>query len=255
MTTLFLDIDNTLIFSHRHAPEGPKRPAEYLDGRVQSFITERTCAFFSAHRELRTVPVTTRTLPQYRRVEPLLRELGCEYALIGNGALLLRQGESDPDWLAETLRLSGEERGELPKAAQWLEERCGAGAVHPDAGLLVYAAAEEPEALAAGLRQALDPRLVSVLCDARKVYAIPRSLNKGEAVRRFLRRFPASLTIAAGDSDFDLPMLEQADRALLPERLAAKVRNPGKTVAAGASCFSDALCDSLSRLLDPAPFR
>ena len=38
MQTLFLDIDNTLIYSHRHVLDVPKRAVEFLNGKVQSFI-------------------------------------------------------------------------------------------------------------------------------------------------------------------------------------------------------------------------
>ena len=52
-----------------------------------------------------------------------------------------------------------------------------------------------------------------------KVYIVPRQLNKGSALLRLKKRLGAELVIAAGDSGFDIPMLNQADFALAPAEL------------------------------------
>ena len=37
MTTLFTDLDNTLLYSHRHSTPEPKRWVEQLQGKPQGF--------------------------------------------------------------------------------------------------------------------------------------------------------------------------------------------------------------------------
>ncbi|MBQ3887978.1 MAG: hypothetical protein II735_08400, partial [Clostridia bacterium] len=87
MDIWFSDMDNTLIYSHKHDIPLPKTTAEYYLDREQSFITDRTLSFcqkFCASTERMFVPLTTRTPAQYERI--LLREkLSYRYALVCNG--------------------------------------------------------------------------------------------------------------------------------------------------------------------------
>lgn len=253
MATLFLDLDNTLIYSHRHPPAGEKRVAERLDGREQSYITEATFAWLAAQRTLELVPVTTRTLPQYRRVEPLLGQLGCRRAMICNGGMLLRDGLPDAQWLDETRRSAAAGLAALPQAERLLRALCGDAHVHDGSGLFVYAACERPEETALQLRGQLDAGTLDVLCDRRKLYILPRAIDKGAAVRRYRLRFPTGLAIAAGDSAFDVPMLETADVAILPQALAACVDHPCAHIAEGRCCFSDEICSILTALCRSGP--
>ena len=45
---------------------------------------------------------------------------------------------------------------------------------------------------------------------------VPKKLDKGTAVRRFCEYIGADETIAAGDSGFDVPMVEAADIGIVP---------------------------------------
>ena len=249
MTTVFLDLDNTLIYSHRHAMTAPRRVAEMLNGAEQSYITRRTYEFFTAQRVLQVVPVTTRTLPQFQRLQSLMKDMGCRYALICNGAILLHDMEIDRSWYEETLTLAAGELPEIGKAESWLAGECGESATHSAEGLLVYAASPDPARTAEALRRHVDTGKVDVLFDHRKTYCIPKSLNKGAAIRRFSRRFGLQSSIAAGDSDFDLPMLEQADLAIVPEELRGRLKNKNVIAARGNNCFSDEICSILERIL------
>ena len=249
MPTLFLDLDNTLIYSHRHEIRVPKRVAEMLNGREQSYITEQTFSYLSACRSLAVVPVTTRTHRQYQRLAPLLNQLHCESALICNGAVLLRGNTLDQVWLEETLQLAGEELREVEKAERWLRERCGEAAVHAECGVLAYVRSDCPEQLAGALARQIDAGKADVLYDGHKVYCVPKCNNKGMAVKRFVQRFGVDTSIAAGDSVFDVPMLEQADAAILPPRLSAMVKNKGKAVVEGKEIFSDEICAKLDEML------
>lgn len=245
MQTLFLDVDNTLIYSHRHVLGVPKRAAEFLNGKVQSFITERTYTFLSAHRDFQIVPVTTRSLTQYKRIENLLQELGCDTLLVCNGGILLHRGEVDPCWLDESLQISAAERAELPAAACWLQKKCGAESTHMASELFVYAVTNDSSGIADGLGKIVDTHKVDILCDARKVYCIPKTLNKGAAVQRFIQRYKIPFAAAAGDSIFDVPMLDLVDAAIVPVSLSEKTKNERKIVVQGTACFSDEICTVL----------
>ena len=249
MITLFLDIDNTLIYSHRHDIPSPKRVAEVLNGKEQSYITQQTFSFFAGEHGLQTVPVSTRTMQQFRRLEKLIAELNCEYSLICNGAILLHNMESDNRWYEETLALAESELPEIAKAKQWLISRCGEISTHSADGLLVYAKSPDSKGLASDLCLFVDNSKVDVLFDHSKIYCIPKTLNKGSAINRFSQRFNVTTSIAAGDSDFDIPMLNQAGIAIAPKALDDKITNSNKYVVKGRKCFSDELCSVLGRLL------
>lgn len=250
MITLFLDIDNTLIFSHRHDISAPKRTAELMNGSIQSYITEYTYTFLSKQKDLQIVPVTTRTLEQYRRIENLLKEIGCVFSLVCNGAVLLNNGEVDSNWLNESIRLSIHERRTLPEATQWLMQQCGSNAVHSASDLFVYARVEDPERIVSKMRQNIDFRCMEILCDSRKVYCIPKSLNKGRAIQRFMEQKVVSFSVAAGDSEFDIPMLNLGDVAILPVGLSDKVHNKRKITIEETLCFSDEVCRHLESILE-----
>lgn len=250
MPTLFIDIDNTLIYSHRHSLNAAKRVAEYLNGKEQSYITEKTYNYLSTHKDLRIVPVTTRTLPQFVRVEALLRDLGCTSALISNGAVLLHDGAVDAAWMDESLRLSKVERTELPMAIQWLESKCGKEKTHVADELFVYAGTDDPIGTARDLKQIVDIQKVDVLYDSRKVYCLPKTLNKGTALRRFISRFGISHSIVAGDSTFDVPMLNLGEYAIIPPDLLDQVCSSRIIIADEKQCFSDSICDCIEKLFE-----
>ena len=74
----------------------------------------------------------------------------------------------------------------------------------------------------------------------RKLYFLPPGLDKGAALERARRRFRPSLVISAGDSTLDLPMLQRADLALVPDAsLALQVQGPEVRVCPKGRRFSE----------------
>ena len=248
MPTLFADIDNTLIYSHRHTITSPKRVVEFLNGKEQSYMTEFTYSFLTGKHGLQIVPVTTRTLPQYLRLENLIQELGCEYSRICNGAILLHHMQIDQDWYEESLELASTEISEILNAEKWLINNCGFTSTHSTFGLFVYAKTSDSGNLAAALQQHVDTDKVDILFDHNKTYCIPKSMNKGSAIKRFSQRFNVTASIAAGDSEFDIPMLNQAKIAIIPQELFAYIQNKKAIVCKLDSLFSDEVCRVITEI-------
>lgn len=244
MDVLFLDLDNTLLYSHRHDLPGPKRWVETLHGKPQSFLTERTYQYFKRQRRFQVVPVTTRTPQQFSRLAGLMEAFGWRNALLCNGALLLRDGQEDESWSQASRQRSAEEY------PAWEAAHALAGQLAEDIvtvpPFLFYVRTDEAEAVLAALQTRTDPERLTLLRDARKVYCFPRSLNKGTALNRCRDRFGPLFAIAAGDSAFDLPMLEQADLAFCPDALAAQLCNPHCIPCQGV--FSEEICRGLEAL-------
>lgn len=246
MTAFFSDLDRTLIFSHRIELPGEKLVVELLDGKEQSYMTRRTLAYLQGASWLRLVPVTMRSREQYERISVFQTLLPCRYALICNGGVLLSDGQVDGAWLEETWRRASAELRELERAARIFESL--ADTVRTPMDLMAYALCGEPEKVVRKLRDAVDGGLLSVRSDRGKVYCLPRSIHKGAALARFRERFAVDTAIAAGDSLFDVPMLNAADHAIVPQAIAAEVRCANTVAVAGARTFSDEICDALEAL-------
>lgn len=253
MIAFHSDLDNTLIFSYRHDIGDAKRCVEVYQGREVSFITEKT------YRMLRNltgrvllVPTTTRTIEQYRRIDLGLGEP--QYALVCNGGVLLVNGREEETWYRESMELIEECREELQRAELILTKDADRSfEVRNIRDLFLFTKSKEPELSAENLRKALDMEKIDVFTNGVKVYAVPKKLNKGEAVSRFRKRFHPERVIAAGDSAFDLPMLAEADAGLAPEYLAKKnTWNETIIHMKQGQVFSEQILEYLQIFLDDA---
>ncbi|OHV37591.1 sucrose-6-phosphate hydrolase [Pseudofrankia sp. EUN1h] len=218
------DLDQTLIFSRRsfRLPEGAAEPplvtVEHLDGEPAAFMTE---AAFASVAELAgravLVPVTTRTLGQYRRVD-----LGVApaYAVAANGGHLLVDGEPDPAWaatVAERLRAGAPLAAMLDVAGRlatggW----CRLTRVADD--VFVYLVAYDRDGIPdlTEVTAEVEAEGWTVSVQGRKVYLVPAALTKQAALAEVARRAGADRVAAAGDSLLDAPMLLAADTAVRP---------------------------------------
>ena len=92
-----------MIFSYRHEIGKDKRCVEIYQGREISFVTEKTYGLLKKLKEKALfVPVTTRTVEQYRRIDLGVGTL--PYALVCNGGVLLANGQEDESWYLESGR-------------------------------------------------------------------------------------------------------------------------------------------------------
>ncbi|ONH28316.1 sucrose-6-phosphate hydrolase [Pseudofrankia asymbiotica] len=218
------DLDQTLIFSRRSfrlgegVAEPPLVTVEHLDGEPAAFMTE---AAFASVAELAgravLVPVTTRTLGQYRRVR-----LGVTpaYAVAANGGHLLVDGEPDPAWAAT---VAGRLRAGAPLADLLaVAERLAVGGwcrltrVADD--LFIYLVAHDREGIPdlTEVTAEVEAAGWTVSVQGRKVYLVPAALTKQAALAEVARRAGADRVAAAGDSLLDAPMLLAADTAVRP---------------------------------------
>lgn len=248
MITLFCDLDNTIIFSHRKELNTSKRVAELLNGVEQGYITEKTFNFLSSCRSISFVPVTTRTLQQYERVESTIQSFNSKYALILNGAILLKNGAVDDMWLNESRELVKDATDEMNKAAALLNRYCKTPLRYRD-DFLIYSSVKEPKAVAEKIQKDIDSSQLNVFFDSRKVYCAPLSMNKGNNVRRFRRYHQTIVSIGVGDSKNDLSMLEGVDIPILPQSLSSFVSNPQKIEVPDSKVLSDAACDEIELIL------
>lgn len=224
MTVFCTDLDNTMIYSYKHEIGEDKRCVEIYQGREISFITQETYILLGeVKKQAMIVPVTTRTVDQYQRID-----LGVgtfPYALTCNGGVLLIDGCEDESWYQESLQLIRGSRQELLRAVELLEqEKRRTFEVRFIRELFIFTKCEEPEMVVDELKSSLDENLVDVFHNGIKVYVVPKELSKGKAIERFRAYVGAERVIAAGDSEFDISMLETADCGIAAPELSGAYR-------------------------------
>ena len=216
MKILCTDLDNTIIYSYKHDIGNEKMNVELYKEREISFITKQTFELLKkVKEEFLVIPTSTRTIEQYERIN--LKIGTFKYALVCNGSVLLVDGKKDKDWYEESLRLAKPSNLEVKKALEYLEnDKRRTFELRYIEDLFVFTKCDKSETVVNELREYLDKNLVNVFNNKEKVYVLPTSLSKGKAIERLRKYLKVEFIIAAGDSEFDISMVEAADVGLVP---------------------------------------
>ena len=216
MKILCTDLDNTIIYSYKHDIGNEKMNVEIYKEREISFISNHTYELLKkVNEEFLIIPTSTRTIEQYERID--LKIGTFKYALVCNGSVLLVDGKKDKDWYEESLRLAKPSNLEVKKALEYLEnDKRRTFELRHIEDLFVFTKCDEAETVVNELREYLDKNLVNVFNNKEKVYVLPTLLSKGKAIERLRKYLKVEFIIAAGDSEFDISMVEAADVGLVP---------------------------------------
>lgn len=239
------DLDNTMIYSYKHDIGEDKLCAEVYQDREISFITAETARMLKKVNDtVLLVPTTTRTLEQYNRIN-----LGTgtpKYALVCNGGVLLVDGEEDEEWYRQSLEAVGDCFEQLRLAEEILEQdEHRSFEIRNIRRLFVFTKSEEPERSIETLKAQLNTQMVDVFNNGIKVYVVPKKLSKGRAIERLRQKLGAELVIAAGDSEFDVSMLQSCDVPIAPSELAKTACLPYNTVLIDEGIFSEAVLNTV----------
>jgi len=218
------DLDRTMIYSKRArtlgADDDPSVCVEIHDGKAASYMTVAAAEQFAALADTATVvPVTTRIIEQYRRVQ--LPGRPPQYAITTNGGVLLVDGEPDRAW---TRHVQRQLVGTFPLDDVWDQ----AGHIcHPEftekirnaSGLFVYAVVRPsrlPSGFVVDVAGWAAERGWRTSLEGRKLYWVPEQLTKSAAVVEVAARAGCDVIVAAGDSLLDVDLLLSADRGIHP---------------------------------------
>jgi len=210
-TILFAsDLDNTLLFSHRHRqPED--RCVERLNGAEQGFFTQDTLDLLpQVVRRVHLLPITTRSVEQYLRIQWPEGTVP-RWALTANGAVLLRDGEVDRAWYAASQALVRDHREALAAVLDHLTRQGGATSVRCVEGVYVYAAYPDTPTAERVARDWCGGSALRAVVSGRKVYFFPPGIDKGPALRRAVEIRPACRFWGSPD-----PAPEKAWQAAMP---------------------------------------
>ncbi|WNS41881.1 hydrolase [Paenibacillus sp. MMS20-IR301] len=221
------DLDRTLIYSLSAigVPEDTPGlvPAEIVDGRTVSYISRQALAILQElAAKIVFMPVTTRTIAQYRRINLFRETVIPDYAVVSNGGNILVRGEVDREWRAAVGRLvdngsapAGEAAGIVRSVvrAEWIisERYCDE---------LFYTYVVERGLLPLDeitrMAERLDGLGWKVSLQGRKLYVVPESVNKSDAILHVRRTVRSEPMAASGDSLLDKSLLAAADYAIAP---------------------------------------
>lgn len=216
------DLDNTMIYSYKQNIGENKMCVEIYNGREISFITNKTYELLQeVSKKVLIVPITTRTTEQYNRID---LKIGVpKYALTCNGGVLLINGEEDSEWYNHSYNMIADSLDELKKAEILLENDANRSfEVRNIKSLFVFTKSDKPEETIQLMKRLLDLNKIDVFSNGVKVYAVPKALTKGKALERLKAKLSPKMIISAGDSEFDVPMLNASDIPLAHHSMQGK---------------------------------
>jgi len=223
------DLDQTLIYSpksFRLLPGEAKpsvRSIELYEGREISFMADSAIAKLQSIAAQSTfVPVTTRTIDQYRRISLFREKMLPTYGVVSNGGNIIVDGVVDPIW-REQVAMNMAQMCLCPEdMLASFNEICHeswAGPTRMADGLFYYCVVKRDNVPLAAIESfALwaEQQQWNVSLQGRKLYIVPKVINKWTAVAYIKEILQEKLVVAAGDSLLDLCMIEQADFAIAP---------------------------------------
>ncbi len=221
------DLDRTLIYSNRAIDElGCQAglqliPVEQKDGNPISYMTVTGRRLIEEIRQQSLfVPVTTRTIDQFKRIEIFQELFSTSYVVTTNGAEIYYKGKIIREWsehLAMILRKNTAETEEVVAFFQPHFFSQTAVLKHVDDIFFYYVFDKKPDWLEKqAIVKAASTFGWNVAMQGRKLYFIPKPINKGDALGYICEREGEQPIAGAGDSILDWDFLARCKVRLIP---------------------------------------
>lgn len=221
------DLDRTLIYSNRaldelgRPEESVLKPVESREGKWVSFMTNASFAALEALcRQYLFVPITTRTTEQYKRITIFQQELPLLYAITTNGATILQDGERMKEWSVHLSSKMRTETAAMEEIISFLQKEDFPinGKRKQVEDLFFYFILTSPISIKdkKSLCAALAQFGWNVSLQGRKLYLIPKVINKGDALEFVCSQKGARAIAGSGDSILDLDFLAHCRYRFVP---------------------------------------
>lgn len=236
---LATDLDNTMIFSHRHVSgkENQLCCVEYYNGKPVTYMTQTAIEMLNLLlSKIFVIPVTTRSMSQFERIEIFS---STEYSIVDNGGTILHSGTVQPDWenyinkilkkydLERTLEIFKNLPG-LISTPRIVDQK------------FLFAKSDDVALCKAYLKCKLDTKIWQVSFQGKKVYAIPMEITKGNALRFICENLiPNNQPIvSAGDSNLDMSMLDYSNYSIIPSDSSLSALNIDGYIKTGEGIYA-----------------
>ncbi|KAB2338191.1 hypothetical protein F7731_01070 [Cytobacillus depressus] len=219
------DLDRTLIYSERALADFKQTKMNHLIGVEKkanqniAFMTKKSLADlrYIAENTL-FVPVTTRTLEQFKRIFILSIDIPLTYAITSNGANIIYKGNPHKEWRSLVDERLKAECASLEEMIKHVESNNLKGTIKIAESLFFYYILEE------SIHQDTKDLIKSLANQAgwrislqgRKLYFMPKPICKGEAVKFIKEREGITSIYGAGDSLLDHDFLKTCDFPFVP---------------------------------------
>lgn len=185
--------------------------------KVNSYISNRV---LEALKELiknpilRIVPVTTRSIAEYKRIN--IPDIEFEYAITSNGGTILKNGEILETW-RDRIKENTDTR-ELEHIAKKVDRIKG---INYKSRVVdesfIFSKTDDLDTTVDGLSKLGEIyRDYSFETYKHKVYIIPKFITKSNALLYLEEILNERVVFSSGDGYFDLPMLKQCDVPIVP---------------------------------------
>ncbi|HEY9061688.1 MAG TPA: HAD family hydrolase [Pseudobacteroides sp.] len=221
------DLDQTLIFSEKHITDDLKDkviPSEFKNESIITYMLSETFEKLkSLNDKLILIPTTTRTLEQYERIMIFKSSILPKFAVVNHGGSILEDGVLNHDWdkhINEKISTSCE-------PIEHMIDRFKSQIFHEDwvldfrkiDNLFFYCIVQldaTPMSELTAFMTEIEAHGWHSCLHGRKLYFMPKQLNKWNAIEYIKNMLPPQHVMASGDSYMDFELLSMADYAILP---------------------------------------
>lgn len=219
---LFLsDLDNTILYSYKHKATDDVC-IEYNKGKEQGFMTSFSFDLFDRMIDnVCFIPVTTRSVEQYNRIQ-WPNGFSPEYEVVVNGGILLENGVKNQEWYNASNNEYQPYKDEIKALQEVLLSSDNYIRCRIVDELYLFAYCKDGVDAKQCANDNSDSTQLNVIASGKKLYFFPPNINKGTALTRLRDKLKPEIIISAGDSIIDIPMLEKADVAIVPNNYLAK---------------------------------
>ena len=255
------DLDRTLIYSEKFTTNHDGIVKTVESGKYLSFMTQKAAEMLMQISGMLTfIPCTTRTIEQYQRIDFFNSELIPSYAVVTNGGNIIIDGRVDEDYnkgIKKDLATNCLSQEDVLREFQRISKGDWAEPMRCADELFLYCIIERdrlPTDEIIDFTAWLKLQNWEISIQGRKLYLVPKMINKRDALIRICELSGKKLIFAAGDSLLDLPMLAAAKYAICPKHGElhehyANAEYPWKlTQASGISAAEEILADVIASL-------
>lgn len=218
------DLDRTLIYSEKFTKDTKNiEVVEYKDEVPLSYMTSKAKKMLDRLRKkINFVPVTTRTMEQYKRISLFQDELVPEYAITSNGGNVLIDGVQDLDWQAHIKEKISENGYSLKYVYEMTEELRFKSWVKKTriADDVFFYLLTNKDKIDFDVIKKWSSKLNEIdwklIKHGRKIYCIPKCVNKRDALKHVAKKIGGKFIISSGDSRMDLTMESLSDTFIVP---------------------------------------
>jgi HAD superfamily hydrolase (TIGR01484 family) len=249
MIMLACDLDNTLIYG-KPAHLDDYVAAESIAGKAVTYISKKALTLLeSLDQRVAFVPVTARSIEEYRRISFFNRHIP-RYAVTSFGGIILKDGKIDAEWQGRCKTITAPVIDEIESMCCSLQKDARVSRSRIVDGIYLFIKAKAAENIVAEITSADTLDLFTILRCKEKIYVIPKGIDKGIAAERVQVSLGAKQLVAAGDSEADIPFLTIADYALVPqEDLVLQLAGPCVAVNPKDSDFAAFILESVVQML------